>query len=88
VSRDDRRIPARDDGDLLGFQRFFLASASKKLFFELNTCEDIAGETGVPLIRFTPETIVMRDQSYTPPRGKTATPINPVATVRGEITTS
>jgi hypothetical protein len=26
--------------------------------------EDIAGETGVPLVRFVPETVVMRDQSY------------------------
>ena len=31
--------------------------------------EDIDGETGVPLIRFVPETVVMRDQSYKPPRG-------------------
>jgi hypothetical protein len=29
--------------------------------------EDIVGETGVPLVRFTPETVVMRDQSYKPP---------------------
>ena len=29
--------------------------------------EDIEGETGVPLIRFTPETVVLRDQSYKPP---------------------
>jgi Pyridoxamine 5'-phosphate oxidase len=32
--------------------------------------EDIKGETGVPLIQFTPETVVLRDQSYTPPRSK------------------
>lgn len=32
--------------------------------------EDIEGETGVPLIRFTPETVVMRDQSYKPPSGR------------------
>ena len=31
--------------------------------------EDIDGETGVPLVRFTPETVVLRDQSYRPPRG-------------------
>jgi hypothetical protein len=35
--------------------------------------EDIEGSTGVPLIRFTPETVVMRDQSYKPARGGTAT---------------
>jgi len=29
--------------------------------------EDIDGETGVPLIRFAPETVVMRDQSYKTP---------------------
>ncbi len=29
--------------------------------------EDIDGKTGVPLIRFTPETVVVRDQSYQPP---------------------
>jgi hypothetical protein len=29
--------------------------------------EDIEGETGVPLVRFIPETVVMRDQSYRPP---------------------
>jgi Pyridoxamine 5'-phosphate oxidase len=34
--------------------------------------EDIEGKTGVPLIRFTPETVVMRDQSYKPPRRGTA----------------
>ena len=48
--------------------------------------EDIEGETGVPLIRFTPETVVLRDQSYKPPRGETAMWINPVEIVGGEIT--
>jgi hypothetical protein len=32
--------------------------------------EDIEGKTGVPLVRFTPETVVMRDQSYKPPHAK------------------
>lgn len=27
--------------------------------------EDINGDTRVPLVRFVPETVVMRDQSYT-----------------------
>ena len=35
--------------------------------------EDIYGETGVPLVRFTPETVVVRDQSYKPPCGEPAT---------------
>jgi hypothetical protein len=35
--------------------------------------EDIAWETGVPLIRFTPETVVLRDQSYKPPCRGSAT---------------
>jgi hypothetical protein len=34
--------------------------------------EDIKGSTGLPLIRFTPETVVMRDQSYKPPSEETA----------------
>jgi Pyridoxamine 5'-phosphate oxidase len=34
--------------------------------------EDIDGETGVALIRFTPETVVLRDQSYQPPGRGTA----------------
>jgi hypothetical protein len=29
--------------------------------------EDVDGTTGLPLVRFTPETVVLRDQSYTPP---------------------
>ncbi len=29
--------------------------------------EDIGGETGVPLIRFIPETVVVRDESYKAP---------------------
>jgi hypothetical protein len=35
--------------------------------------EDIDGETGVPLIRFAPETVVMRDQSYKTPWREAAT---------------
>jgi hypothetical protein len=35
--------------------------------------EDIEGETGAPLIRFTPETVVLRDQSYKPPCRGSAT---------------
>ena len=35
--------------------------------------EDIEGESGVPLIRFTPETVVLRDESYKPPWGVTPT---------------
>jgi hypothetical protein len=33
--------------------------------------EDIKGKTGVPLVRFVPETVVMRDQSYKSPQGVT-----------------
>ena len=35
--------------------------------------EDIDGESGVPLIRFAPETVVMRDQSYKTPWREAAT---------------
>jgi hypothetical protein len=31
--------------------------------------EDIEGRTGVPLVRFTPETVILRDQSYKPRAG-------------------
>ena len=34
--------------------------------------EDSGGGDGAPLIRFTPETVVMRDQSYRPPWRGTA----------------
>ena len=34
--------------------------------------EDIEGETDVPLIRFTPETVVLRDQRSKPPKGDPA----------------
>jgi hypothetical protein len=38
--------------------------------------EDIEGKTGAALIRFTPETVVLRDQYYKPAREETATLIN------------
>jgi hypothetical protein len=39
--------------------------------------EDIEGETGARLIRFTPETVVLRDQSYKSSWGGAATSIDP-----------
>ena len=35
--------------------------------WDLRFREDLDGTTGLPLVRFTPETVVLRDQSYTPP---------------------
>jgi hypothetical protein len=48
--------------------------------------EDIDGETDVPLIRFTPETVVVRDQSYKPPSGGAANQINRADPSRGAST--
>jgi hypothetical protein len=39
--------------------------------------EDIEGKTGAPLIRFRPETVVLRDQSYRPAQTVIATPRDP-----------
>ena len=49
--------------------------------------EDIDGETGVPLVRFIPETVVLRDQSYKTSGGEIASEIDPGRPARGEITT-
>jgi hypothetical protein len=39
--------------------------------------EDIEGETGVSLVRFIPETVVMREQSYQPPGDSATRPAGP-----------
>jgi hypothetical protein len=50
--------------------------------------EDIEGETGVPLVRFTPETVVVRDQSYKPPRARDGSVCQSRRDMSGETTTS
>jgi hypothetical protein len=69
-----QHVGLRGRAEVLPFDSSVVRTIFRKYFghdeerWDLRFREDIDGKTGVPLIRFTPETVVIRDQSYKPAR--------------------
>jgi Pyridoxamine 5'-phosphate oxidase len=78
VSGLSQHVGLRGRAEVLAFDPAVVRTIFQKYFgpdedqWDRRFREDNEGKTGVPLIRFTPETVVMRDQSYKPPLGGTA----------------
>jgi Pyridoxamine 5'-phosphate oxidase len=74
-----QHVGLRGRAEVLAFDPTFARTIFEKYFgpdadqWDPRFRDDIEGKTGVPLIRFTPETVVMRDQSYKLPRRGMAT---------------
>ena len=70
-----QHVGLRGRAEVLAFDPAVARAIFKKYFgtdkdrWDPRFREDIDGRTGVPLVRFTPETVVLRDQSYRPPWG-------------------
>jgi hypothetical protein len=73
VSGLSQHVGLRGKAEVLAFDPAIARTIFRKYFgrdeerWDPRFREDIDGETGVPLIRFIPETVVVRDQSYRPP---------------------
>jgi hypothetical protein len=69
-----QHVGLRGRAEVLAFDPAIVRAIFRKYFgpdeqgWDPRFREDIEGATGLPLIRFTPETVVMRDQSYKAPR--------------------
>jgi hypothetical protein len=75
-----QHVGLRGRAEVLAFDPAVARTIFKKYFgpdeakWDPRFREDIDGETGVALVRFTPETVVLRDQSYKPPCGGAGAP--------------
>jgi hypothetical protein len=73
-----QHVGLRGRAEVLPFESAVARTIFRKYFgpeegeWDARFREDIDGGTGAALVRFIPETVVLRDQSYTPPRS----PIN------------
>jgi hypothetical protein len=72
-----QHVGLRGRAEVLAFDPVVARTIFRKYFgpdesgWDPRFLEDIEGKTSVPLVRFIPETVVMRDQSYKPSQGVT-----------------